>query len=107
MCAMQARLQRQRLLKAGDSLFIFALLFANQSQIEMGFGESGRSGDDPSKSFGGFIQTRLSHGFRGLAESFVDRGALRPSNLPAAENGVQTYHTRRRRPQATMEAIRP
>ena len=97
----------QGLLKGGDSLFIFALLFANQSQIEMGFGESGGSGGDPGKSFGGFIQTRLPHSLRGLAESFVDRGALRASNLSTAENGVQTYHIRRRTPQATMGTIRP
>jgi len=32
---------------------------------------------------------------------------LRNSNLTSAEDGVQSYHTRRLRPQATMEAMRP
>src|SRR5438094_3240204 len=48
-----------------------------------------------------------SHGFRGLAESFVDRCTLRPGNLAAADGDAQSHHPRRRRPQATMEEIDP
>src|SRR5438094_10482780 len=48
-----------------------------------------------------------SHGFRGLAESFVDGCTLRPGNLAAADDDAQSHHPRRRRPQATMEEIDP
>ncbi len=75
---MEPRLERQRLLKAGNGLVVAALLLPDQRQVEVGFSERRRLLDDRGKAGASSVKIALAHGLRGLSEFGGDLGCLRP-----------------------------
>ncbi len=97
---MEMRFERERLLQAPNRLFVVALLFTHQTQIEVGLGESWLSFDYLRKSCFCLVQLSLAPRVGGLAEFRSDVRILRPGKSRYA-NERQKQQTR------TAEARNP
>src|SRR6266446_371890 len=68
-CPMQSRFQHQRLLEAGNGLVEPALLFANETKIEIRFSESRNSFCGGFESVTSRVQVAALHRLRRLPEN--------------------------------------
>src|SRR5256885_14225107 len=68
-------------MEADNGFIVFAKLFINQAEIEMGFGERRLSFDRSRKTLGGFVQFSFAHGLCGLRKFRGDRRVLRKDTV--------------------------
>src|ERR1700740_3560212 len=68
--AAQPGFELQSLLEIHDRLFMPALLFPNQAEVQIGFRKSWRQLDDLGKTLSRLLEVSLAHGLGGFLELF-------------------------------------